>query len=63
LATYKGIYKAILKVIKKLTAQIINNNNNNKDKITLISTITFKNIPIIKENTIINKEVTRHILP
>jgi hypothetical protein len=40
-----------------------NNNNNNKDKITLISIITFKNILIIKENTIINKEITYYISP
>jgi hypothetical protein len=63
LATYKGIYKAILEVIKELAARIINNNNNNKDKVTLVSAITFKNIPIVKENTIINEEVTRYILP
>jgi hypothetical protein len=63
LAIYKEIYRAILKVIKELAAQIINNNNNNKDKITLVNTITFKNIPIIKENTVIDKEVTRYISP
>jgi hypothetical protein len=44
-------------------AQIINNNNNNKDKVTLVSTITFKNVPVVKENTIINEEVTRYISP
>jgi hypothetical protein len=39
-----------------------NNNNNNKDKVTLINIITFKNILVVKENIIINKEVTCYIL-
>jgi hypothetical protein len=62
LATYKGIRRAILKVIKEFVARIINNNNNNKDKVTLVSAIIFKNIPVVKENTVINEEVTRYIL-
>jgi hypothetical protein len=63
LVTCKGIYRVILEAIKELAARIINNNNNNKDKVTLVSTITFKNVPIVEENIIIDEEVICYILP